>query len=127
MSDRITKIFVGLAGVGALGFAALTIVKPEAFSDYGLAVNTPQARIVIRSLIGGFELALAGLMLLGGKLGLSLQQRAGLFSVTLLTLGSVRILAATYEGLDVLFHQPLSEGALEIIVGLIAAALARRA
>ena len=127
MSDRITKIFVGVAGIGALGFAALTIVKPEAFSDYGLAVNTPQARIVIRSLIGGFELALAGLMLLGGKLGLSLQQRAGLFSVTLLTLGSVRILAATYEGLDVLFHQPLCEGALEIIVGLIAAALARRA
>ena len=47
--------------------------------------------------------------------------------MTLLALGSVRILAATYEGLDVLFHQPLGEGALEIIVGLIAAALARRA
>lgn len=70
--SRATTYFMGAL---FLGLGLITLIHPQIMTRYGLPTDTTHAVMSIRSLIAGAELGLGTLMLLGGRVGISIRSR----------------------------------------------------
>ena len=99
----------------ALGIA--TLIHPEVLSYYAIGLGEPSARAAIRAMVGGGEMGIAIVLLLGGYIKLSLSQRSLIAAVIFTCVGLSRLFAVTIEGADVLTIQPFREAAIELTLG----------
>ena len=70
--SRATTYFMGAL---FLGLGLITLIHPQIMTRYGLPTDTTHAVMSIRALIAGAELGLGTLMLLGGRVGISIRSR----------------------------------------------------
>ena len=64
-----------MIGLLLLGLGLATLIHPQTMQRYGLIADTLHAVMSIRALIGGAEIGLGILMLIGGKLSITLKSR----------------------------------------------------
>lgn len=107
------------AGLIFLLLSLLTFTHPEIFAHYSIGVDTPAARTAIPAMIGGGELAVAVLLLFGGRLDLTFRQRCVIAAVVFGCVGLARILSGMGEGFEFLIGQPLREASVELVLALL--------
>lgn len=107
------------AGLIFLFLSLLTFAQPEIFAYYSIGVDTPAARIAIRAMIGGGELAVAVLLLFGASLNLTFKQRCVIGAVVFSCVGLARVLSGMGEGFEFLIGQPLREASVELVLALL--------
>ncbi len=115
----ISRSYPVIAGLIFLALGFLTLVYPHILSYYSIFIDAPESRIAIRAMIGGGEIGIAIILLIGDRVGLSLQQRSFIAAVIFISVGSIRFLASSFEGFEILSTQPLREASIEIILGII--------
>ena len=64
-----------MMGLLLLGLGLATLIHPQIMQRYGLTTDTLHAVMSIRALIGGAEIGLGVLMLIGEKLSITLKSR----------------------------------------------------
>lgn len=74
-SKTVSRAATYFMGVLFLGLGLTTLIYPQIMARYGLSADTTHAVMSIRSLIAGAELGLGTLMLMGGRVGISIRSR----------------------------------------------------
>lgn len=115
----VSRSYPVIAGLIFLALGAVTLVYPEILGYYSIFIDNPAARTAARAMIGGGEIGIAIILLIGGRFGFSPQQRSFIAAVIFMSVGLIRLSASWSEGLDVLLGQPLREATIEIILGTI--------
>ncbi len=115
----VASIYPICAGLIFLSLSLLTFTHPEILSYYSIGVDTPAARIAIRAMIGGGELAVAVLLLFGGSLNLTFRQRCMIAALVFGCVGFARVLSGMGEGFEFLIGQPLREAIAELVLALL--------
>ena len=69
------KYVAYVVGVVLLALGIATFIHPQIMGRYGLNANTTHSIMTIRALIGGAEIGMGLLMLLGSKVGVSFRAR----------------------------------------------------
>jgi len=114
---RVFRLYPILAGLLFLGLGTLTLIRPEILGYYSIDVANDKARIAIRAMIGGGELALGLVIAAGQRIGISVKQRSLIAACVFLCVGLVRLAAAWMEGGLGVAQQPYREAAIELILG----------
>lgn len=118
--NRVACIYAYFLASIFLLFGGVTLISPDVMGYYKIALEEPEARIAIRSIIGGGELALGILGYLGGRIRLSVSQRNTVFGTILLLVGVIRLASGVAEGIDHLSLSVLRESIIEMLLGVIA-------
>ena len=117
MSARINfilKLFPIFAGLIFVALGVLTFVSPEVLGYYSIGVDNASARIAIRAMIGGGEVALGMVILAGQRIGLTIQQRSLIAALVFLSVAIARLSSVWIEHDAIVMIQPLREAAFEI-------------
>lgn len=113
----LSRIYPVIAGCIFLGLGAATLIHPEILGYYAINLDQPSARTAVRAMIGGGEIGIAFILLLGGYMTVSSRQRSLIAAVIFIFVGLSRLLGAYVEGIDHLTIQPFREAAIEITLG----------
>jgi len=122
---RASALAITLGSILA-AFGTVTLIWPSVIAYYGISIDSPEARIAVRAIIGGGEIAFGLILLFGSRLELSAHQRCALAAVIFSCIGSIRICFAAFEGLDILWGNPLREGVIELLLAIVAGMAAKR-
>lgn len=117
MSARLKSFFELypiFAGLIFLALGVLTFINPEVLGYYEIGVDNASARIAIRAMIGGGEVALGLVVLVGQQIGLTIQQRSLIAALVFLSVGAARFSAVWIDHDVNAIIQPLREAAFEI-------------
>lgn len=113
----ISRLYPTVAGCIFLALGIVTLIQPEILSYYAINLDHPSARIATRAMIGGGEIGIALVLLLGSYINLSLSQRSLIAAVIFICVGLSRLVGVWIEGFDFSTIQPLREAAIEIVLG----------
>lgn len=105
------------AGCIFLALGAATLIHPEILVYYAINLDQPSARTAMRAMVGGGEIGIALILLLGGKINLSLSQRSLIAAAICICVGLSRLLGFYIEGINFPISQPLREATIEIVLG----------
>ena len=86
-------------------------------SYYAIGLDHPSARVAMRAMIGGGEIGIGVVLILGGRINLSSRQLSLIAAAVLICVGLSRVAAVFMEGADLLAVQPLREALIEILLG----------
>ncbi|MEL6540279.1 MAG: hypothetical protein AAFQ34_02645 [Pseudomonadota bacterium] len=114
---RVFRLYPHLAGLLFLGLGMLTLVRPEILGYYSIGLENNQARIAIRAMIGGGELALGLVIAAGQRIGISVKQRSLIAACVFLCVGLARLSAIWMEGGLGFAQQPHREAVIELTLG----------
>ena len=107
-------------GIMFIALGVFTIAKPSVFSHYGIRIDTPEARIAIRAIVGGGEVGIGLFLSIGGWLNIRSSVLNGLATTILLSVGLTRLIAAWLETSQPVSIQPYREGLIEVSLGVFA-------
>lgn len=114
-----------LLGLLFLLMGGVTFAYPEIFTSfYGMVLPTPESRVAIRAIIGGGELSLAVIFVMGGLFGYTEIARVRLALIIFLGVISARTAAILIEG--TYNGTLLRELAIEICILLVLGFLSRK-
>lgn len=111
-------------GVMFIALGVFTIATPSIFSHYGIRIDTPEARIAIRAIVGGGEVGIGLFLLLGGLVNIRHSALNGSAATILLSVGLTRLIAAWLETSQTVSIQPYREGLIEVSLGIFALGIA---
>ena len=100
-----------------LALGIVTLIQPEIMSYYAIGLDQPSARVAMRAMIGGGEIGIALILILGDRINLSPRQRSLIAAAIFICVGLSRVAAVFIEGAEVLAVQPLREALFEILLG----------
>ncbi len=112
-----SRFYPTIAGCIFLALGLATVIQPEILHYYAINFDQPSARTAVRAMIGGGEIGIALVLLLGGYVQISLSQRSLVAAVIFISVGVIRLFGACLEGVDLPAIQPLREAAIEIMLG----------
>ena len=119
--DGLARAYPILAGAIFLGFGAITLIRPEVLEYYSISVDNSTSRIAARAMIGGGEIGLGLVLLFGGKLGFSNEQRSFLAATIFISVALARLVGLLVEGELNSIAQPIREASIELLLGLLGA------
>ena len=105
-------------GILLFGFGLFTAIHPRVMEMYGLTLAEPEARILVRALLGGGETALGLVLIFGRSMGAPARALNAMAALLFVSVGSVRLLSAGVEGLLYFGSQAVREGIIELVLGL---------
>ncbi len=86
-------------------------------SYYAIGLDQPSARVAMRAMIGGGEIGIGVVLILGGRINLSSRQLSLIAAAIFICVGLSRVTAVFMESAEVLAVQPLREALIEILLG----------
>jgi hypothetical protein len=115
-------------GLGVLIFilGLWTFFNPELLNYYSISIDSPDARIAARAIIGGGEIGLGMTLMFGTLLGITHRALNIIAAVVFLSVGMGRLIAVLLEDGAFLGWQPYREGLIELFLGLVAVVAATR-
>ncbi len=111
------RVYPSFAGCIFLALGLVTLIQPEIMSYYAIGLDQPSARVAIRAMIGGGEIGIGVVLILGGRINLSSSQLSLIAAAIFICVGLSRVAAVFMEGADLLAVQPLREALIEILLG----------
>lgn len=111
------RVYPSFAGCIFLALGLVTLIQPEIMSYYAIGLDQPSARVAMRAMIGGGEIGIGVVLILGGRINLSSRQLSLIAAAIFICVGLSRVAAVFMEGADLLAVQPLREALIEILLG----------
>ncbi|WP_379553821.1 DUF4345 family protein [Qipengyuania sp. DGS5-3] len=111
------RVYPSFAGCIFLALGIVTLIQPEIMSYYAIGLDQPSARVAMRAMIGGGEIGIGVVLILGGRINLSSRQLSLTAAAIFICVGLSRVAAVFTEGADLLAVQPLREALIEILLG----------
>lgn len=111
------RVYPSFAGCIFLALGLVTLIQPEIMSYYAIGLDQPSARVAMRAMIGGGEIGIGVVLILGGRINLSSRQLSLIAAAIFICVGLSRVAAVFMEGADLLAFQPLREALIEILLG----------
>ncbi len=111
------RVYPSFAGCIFLALGIATLIQPEIMSYYAIGLDQPSARVAMRAMIGGGEIGIGCVLILGGRINLSPSQRSLIAAAIFICVGFSRVAAVSIEGAELLAFQPLREALIEILLG----------
>lgn len=111
------RLYPSFAGCIFLALGIVTLIQPEIMSYYAIGLDQPSARVAMRAMIGGGEIGIGVVLILGGRINLSSRQLSLIAAAIFVCVGLSRVAAVFMEGADLLAFQPLREALIEILLG----------
>ncbi|KEO89750.1 hypothetical protein EH31_11375 [Erythrobacter longus] len=111
------RVYPSFAGCIFLALGIVTLIQPEIMSYYAIGLDQPSARVAMRAMIGGGEIGIGVVLILGGRINLSSRQLSLTAAAIFICVGLSRVAAVFMEGADLLAVQPLREALIEILLG----------
>lgn len=111
------RVYPSFAGCIFLALGMVTLIRPEIMSYYAIGLDQPSARVAMRAMIGGGEIGIGVVLILGGRINLSSRQLSLIAAAIFICVGLSRVAAVFMEGADLLAVQPLREALIEILLG----------
>ena len=117
LRNGISRLYPTVAGCIFLVLGIVTLIQPEILNYYAISLDRPAARTATRAMIGGGEIGIALILLLGRYINLSLSQRSLIAAAIFICVGLSRLVGVWIEGFDISTSQPLREAAIELVLG----------
>ncbi|MBY6129483.1 DUF4345 family protein [Qipengyuania aquimaris] len=111
------RVYPSFAGCIFLALGLVTLIQPEIMSYYAIGLDQPSARVAMRAMIGGGEIGIGVVLILGGRINLFSRQLSLIAAAIFICVGLSRVAAVFMEGADLLAVQPLREALIEILLG----------
>ena len=111
------SVYPSFAGCIFLALGIATLIQPEIMSYYAIGLDHPSARVAMRAMIGGGDIGIGVVLILGGRINLSSRQLSLIAAAVFICVGLSRVAAVFMEGADLLAVQPLREALIEILLG----------
>lgn len=111
------RVYPSFAGCIFLALGIASLIQPEIMSYYAIGLDQPSARVAMRAMIGGGEIGIGVVLILGGRINLSSRQLSLTAAAIFICVGLSRVAAVFMEGADLLAVQPLREALIEILLG----------
>lgn len=119
MTKHWPQAYVLISGLIFLALGLVTLIHPGILVYYEIGATSPAARVALRAMIGGGELAISALLLAGRALSLTTDQRCWIAATIFFFVAAARMIGIVLDDGLVNLSQPLREGAIEAALAIV--------